>query len=61
MDKACLIKMILCPTQQAVKPTFPGQMIGWYKRGQSADFIMSVLGAVLILWIYRLFKGKATA
>jgi uncharacterized membrane protein YeaQ/YmgE (transglycosylase-associated protein family) len=45
----------------SVGATFLGQMIGWYKQGQSAGFIMSVLGAVLILWIYRLFRGKATA
>jgi uncharacterized membrane protein YeaQ/YmgE (transglycosylase-associated protein family) len=43
------------------RSTFLGQMIGWYKQGQSAGFIMSVLGAVLILWIYRLIKSKATA
>jgi uncharacterized membrane protein YeaQ/YmgE (transglycosylase-associated protein family) len=44
----------------SIGATFLGQMIGWYKQGQSAGFIMSVLGAVLILWIYRLFKSKAT-
>ena len=45
----------------SIGATFLGQMIGWYKQGQSAGFIMSVLGAVLILWIYRLIKSKATA
>jgi uncharacterized membrane protein YeaQ/YmgE (transglycosylase-associated protein family) len=44
----------------SIGATFLGQMIGWYKQGQSAGFIMSVLGAVLILRIYRLFKSKAT-
>lgn len=44
----------------SIGATFLGQMIGWYKQGQSAGFIMSVLGAVLILWIYRLFTHKAT-
>jgi len=38
-----------------------GRMIGWYKEGQSAGFIMSVLGAVLLLFLYRLFTGKKTA
>jgi uncharacterized membrane protein YeaQ/YmgE (transglycosylase-associated protein family) len=32
--------------------------VGWYKEGQSAGFIMSVLGAILLLAIYRLIKGK---
>lgn len=45
----------------SIGATYLGQMIGWYKQGESAGFIMSVLGAVLILWIYRMIKGKATA
>jgi uncharacterized membrane protein YeaQ/YmgE (transglycosylase-associated protein family) len=45
----------------SIAATFLGQVIGWYKQGQSAGFIMSVLGAVLILWVYRLVKGKAPA
>ncbi len=32
-----------------------GKMVGWYRDGQSAGFIMSVLGAVLLLFLYRLF------
>ena len=35
-----------------------GRMLGWYQEGQSAGFIMSVLGAVLLLFLYRLFTGK---
>ena len=45
----------------SIGATFLGQLIGWYKQGQSAGFIMSVLGAVAILWVYRLIKGKAQA
>jgi uncharacterized membrane protein YeaQ/YmgE (transglycosylase-associated protein family) len=45
----------------SIGATFLGQAIGWYKQGQSAGFIMSVLGAVLILWIYRMIKGRAVA
>jgi uncharacterized membrane protein YeaQ/YmgE (transglycosylase-associated protein family) len=36
-----------------------GRMIGWYQAGQSAGFIMSVLGAVLLLALYRLLKRSA--
>jgi uncharacterized membrane protein YeaQ/YmgE (transglycosylase-associated protein family) len=43
----------------SIGATFLGQMIGWYKQGQSAGFIMSILGAVLILWLYRLIRGRA--
>jgi uncharacterized membrane protein YeaQ/YmgE (transglycosylase-associated protein family) len=38
--------------------TFLGQMVGWYRQGQSAGFLMSILGAVVILWIYRLIKAR---
>jgi len=45
----------------SIGATFLGQMIGWYRQGQSAGYIMSVLGAVLILWIYRLIKARTAA
>ena len=41
--------------------SYLGRMLGWYKEGQSAGFIMSVLGAILILFVYRLIIGKKTA
>jgi uncharacterized membrane protein YeaQ/YmgE (transglycosylase-associated protein family) len=40
--------------------TFLGSHLGLYKEGQSAGFIMSVIGAIVLLAIYRMFKGKAT-
>ena len=39
--------------------TYIGQAIGWYRAGQGAGFIMSVVGAILLLFIYRLIKGAA--
>lgn len=41
--------------------SYLGRMVGWYKEGQSAGFIMSVLGAILVLFVYRLIIGKKTA
>ncbi len=38
--------------------TWLGQAIGWYQAGQSAGFIMSVVGAVLLLFVYRLVRSK---
>ena len=37
-----------------------GRMVGWYREGQSAGFIMSVLGAILLLLLYRMFIAKKT-
>jgi uncharacterized membrane protein YeaQ/YmgE (transglycosylase-associated protein family) len=42
----------------SILATYLGQVIGWYQPGQSAGFIMSVAGAVLLLFLYRLIKGK---
>jgi uncharacterized membrane protein YeaQ/YmgE (transglycosylase-associated protein family) len=35
-----------------------GRAAGWYQPGESAGFIMSVLGALLLLGIYHLFRRK---
>ena len=40
---------------------FLGRAVGWYAPGQSAGFIMSIIGALILLGIYRLVKGKPAA
>jgi uncharacterized membrane protein YeaQ/YmgE (transglycosylase-associated protein family) len=35
-----------------------GQAIGWYQSGQPAGFIASVIGAMLLLLLYRLIIGR---
>ena len=37
---------------------FVGQQIGWYGDGQSAGYITSILGAVVLLFLYRQFFAK---
>jgi uncharacterized membrane protein YeaQ/YmgE (transglycosylase-associated protein family) len=39
---------------------FLGRVIGWYEPGQTAGFIASVIGAMLLLLIYRLIRGRRT-
>lgn len=41
--------------------TFIGSHVGLYHEGQRAGFIMSVVGAIVLLAIYRLIRGKRTA
>src|SRR5258705_10394815 len=36
-----------------------GRALGMYGEGRSAGIIMSVLGAMLLLFIYRLFRKRA--
>ncbi|HVP54723.1 MAG TPA: GlsB/YeaQ/YmgE family stress response membrane protein [Candidatus Eisenbacteria bacterium] len=41
--------------------TWCGQMLGWYKEGQSAGFIMSVIGALILLAIYHFIRRKTAS
>jgi uncharacterized membrane protein YeaQ/YmgE (transglycosylase-associated protein family) len=38
---------------------FLGRSLGWYQAGEAAGFVMATLGAVLLLFIYRRFAGRA--
>ena len=37
---------------------FIGQAVGWYHEGESAGFIASVIGAIIILALYRMFARR---
>ncbi|MFL5620227.1 MAG: GlsB/YeaQ/YmgE family stress response membrane protein [Gemmatimonadaceae bacterium] len=40
--------------------TLIGRTLGLYRSGQGAGFLMSVLGAVVVLWIYRMIIARRT-
>ncbi|MDL1893244.1 GlsB/YeaQ/YmgE family stress response membrane protein [Sphingobacteriales bacterium CHB3] len=40
--------------------TYLGQFLNLYAEGQAAGFIMSVVGAMLLLLVYRMFKKKSS-
>ncbi len=40
--------------------TYLGRMIGWYNEGEAAGFIGAVVGALIVLFIYRLIAGRRT-
>ena len=40
----------------ALLASFLGRSMGWYHDGGSAGFVASVLGAILLLMIYRMVK-----
>jgi len=42
----------------SIVATYLGRVVGWYKEGQSAGFLMSIIGAILLLTIYRFIRGK---
>jgi uncharacterized membrane protein YeaQ/YmgE (transglycosylase-associated protein family) len=45
----------------AMLATFLGQKLGLYAAGEAAGFIGAVLGAMLLLFIYRLVARRRTA
>jgi uncharacterized membrane protein YeaQ/YmgE (transglycosylase-associated protein family) len=42
----------------ALASGFIGQKLGWYRPGQRAGFIAAIVGAVAILAVVSLFRGK---
>jgi uncharacterized membrane protein YeaQ/YmgE (transglycosylase-associated protein family) len=56
-DPGGIIITMLIGIAGSILATKLGTMIGWYQEGQTAGFIMSVVGAILLLLIYRVIKG----
>jgi len=58
-DPGGFIVTILLGIAGALIATYLGQAVGWYKPGQPAGWIMSIVGAIILLLLYRLlFKRK---
>jgi uncharacterized membrane protein YeaQ/YmgE (transglycosylase-associated protein family) len=38
--------------------TWLGQAVGWYKFGEGAGFIGSIVGAIILLFVYGLVMGR---
>src|SRR4030095_86469 len=54
-DPGGFIVTILLGIAGALIATYLGQAVGWYKAGQPAGWIMSIIGAMILLRLYRLF------
>lgn len=44
----------------SVLATYVGRAMGFYQLGESAGFIAAVLGAIVLLFAYRLVAGTRT-
>jgi uncharacterized membrane protein YeaQ/YmgE (transglycosylase-associated protein family) len=49
----CIITILL-GIAGALLAGFLGKMVGWYDEGEAAGFIAAIVGAFLLLLIYRL-------
>ena len=57
-DPGGWIITILLGVAGAVVGSWLGQTLGLYQAGEPVGFIVSVLGAMLLLFLYRMFSGK---
>ncbi len=53
----CIITMLIGIAGSFVA-TYLGRALGLYREGASAGFIMSVIGAVILLAVYRLVASR---
>jgi len=57
-DSAGFIVTTLIGIAGSLIATYLGQAMGWYQAGQGAGFIASVIGAIVLLFIWGMFKRK---
>jgi uncharacterized membrane protein YeaQ/YmgE (transglycosylase-associated protein family) len=57
-DPAGFIVTAILGIVGAVLATFLGQALGLYAAGQAAGFIASVIGAMVVLFIYHAIRGR---
>lgn len=59
-DPGGFIITILIGVAGAYLARFIGSgVFGWYRDGSAPGWIASILGAMLLLWIYRMFQKRA--
>ena len=57
-DPGGCIVTILLGIAGALLAGFIGKSVGWYDEGEAAGFIAAIVGAFLILLIYRVILGR---
>jgi uncharacterized membrane protein YeaQ/YmgE (transglycosylase-associated protein family) len=57
-DPGGFIITILLGIAGSIVFTYLGQFIGLYQEGETAGFIGAVIGAIILLAIYRMFKKR---
>jgi uncharacterized membrane protein YeaQ/YmgE (transglycosylase-associated protein family) len=57
-DSAGFIVTTLIGIAGSLVATYVGQAMGWYTAGQGAGFIASVVGAIVLLFVYGLIRRR---
>lgn len=53
----CLLTIVL-GVLGAVVAGYLGRLVGWYKDGDTAGFLAAVVGAFILLFVYRLVSRR---
>lgn len=56
-DPGGFIVTMLLGMAGALIAGFAGRALGWYSEGEPAGFIASVIGAMILLFVYRMVVG----
>ena len=57
-DPGGIIVTMLLGIAGALVGGFAGRAFGWYGEGEAAGFVMSFIGAVILLALYRMMVGR---
>jgi uncharacterized membrane protein YeaQ/YmgE (transglycosylase-associated protein family) len=57
-DPGGIIVTIALGIAGAIVGGFLGQAVGWYQPGDSAGLFMSIVGAILLLFLYRRLRPR---
>jgi uncharacterized membrane protein YeaQ/YmgE (transglycosylase-associated protein family) len=60
-DPGGIIVTILLGIAGSVVGNMIGSGLGLYAPGEPAGFIMSLVGALLLLWVYRMITARSVA
>ena len=60
-DPGGMIVTILLGIVGALVGGFIGRAFGWYGEGDPVGFVMAVIGAIVVLFVYRKIAGSSRA
>jgi uncharacterized membrane protein YeaQ/YmgE (transglycosylase-associated protein family) len=58
-DPGGFVVTVLLGIVGALLGGYLGRGLGWYREGDAAGFLMAVLGAIIVLAVYRLLARRA--
>jgi uncharacterized membrane protein YeaQ/YmgE (transglycosylase-associated protein family) len=59
-DPGGIIVTMLLGVAGAMLGTFLGRAVGWYQPGDAAGLVAAVIGALILLFLYRAVRGRST-